>query len=162
MENNGEIEKVSRGVYVSPDVFEDEMYILGKKRHAIIYSHETALFLHDLTDRDPIAYSVTVPSGYNTKTLCEKGILVHYIKKDLHSIGKIEMPTSFGNKIFAYDMERTICDVLKNKNKMDIAVLTDAVKRYSRKKDKDLNKLMQYAEIFKVTNLVRNYMEVLL
>ena len=89
-------------------------------------------------------------------------MIVYYIKKSLRDVGKTEVTTSFGNKVFAYDMERTICDVLKKKNKMDIGVLTDAVKRYSRRKDKNLNKLMEYSKVFKVTKLIKNYMEVLL
>ncbi len=159
---SGDLERVTTGVYVLPDEFADKMYINQLRRPKIIYSHETALFLHELTDRDPISYMVTVPTGYNPTRLREDGLIVYTIKRELHEIGVTEVTTMFGNTVTAYDLERTICDCLRSRNSLDIAVVTDAIKRYSRRSDKNLNMLMQMAEIFQVTKLIRNYMEVLL
>jgi len=158
----GKLERVAHGVYITPDIFEDSMYVLSQRRKAIIFSHETALFLHDLTDRDPISYSVTVPTGYNTKKLVEEGLTVFSVKKDLYGVGMVEAQTIFGNNVRTYNMERTICDILRSRNQMDIQIITEGVKRYSKRKDKDLYKLMEYAEKFKVVKIIRSYMEVLL
>jgi len=158
----GELERVSFGVYVSPDEFVDNMYALQLRKPKIIYSHETALFLHDLTDRDPISYTVTVPSGYNVPRLKEDGIKVFTIKRELHEVGATRVLTMFGNYVVAYGLERSICDCLRSRNQMDIAVVTDAVKRYAKRKEKNLNTLMRMAEAFGVTKPIRSYMEVLL
>lgn len=158
----GELERESHGVYVSPDEFADKMYIAQQRRPKIIYSHETALFLHDLTDRDPISYTVTVPTGYNSVNLREDGLVVFTVKKELHEMGTTQMETMFGHTVTAYGLERTICDCIRSRNKMDIAIVTDAIKRYARRNDKNLNVLMQMAEAFRVTKLLRSYMEVLL
>jgi len=128
----------------------------------MIYSHETALFLHDLTDRDPISYTVTVPSGYNTKAIIEDGMNVFSIKRELHELGSVQLETIFGHMVTAYGLERTICDCIRSRNKMDIAIVTDAVKRYAKRSDKNLNILMAMAETFRVTKPLKNYMEVLL
>ena len=161
-ENMGKIERVSRGIYVAADTMEDKMYILNLQRNKIVYSHETALFLHGLTDRDPLFYDVTVPTGYNTKNLINEGITVYSIQSDLYSLGKIEVKTLFGNKVRCYDLERTICDILRSRNKADKSVMLDAIKRYSRLKEKNLNRLMNYAEKFNIKRIVKTYMEVLL
>ena len=105
---------------------------------------------------------VTVPTGYNPTRLREDGFTVFTIKRELHEIGVAKLTTMFGNSVTVYDMERTICDCLRSRNNLDIAVVTDALKRYAKRKDKNLNKLMQMAETFKVTKLLRGYMEVLL
>lgn len=160
--HSGDLERVTTGIYVLPDEFTDKMFIVQLRRPKIIYSHETALFLHELTDRDPISYMVTVPTGYNPTRLREDGFTVFTIKRDLHEIGVTKLTTMFGNSVTVYDMERTICDCLRSRNNLDIAVVTDAIKRYAKRKDKNLNKLMQMAETFKVTKLLRGYMEVLL
>ena len=160
--HSGDLERVTTGIYVLPDEFTDKMFIVQLRRPKIIYSHETALFLHELTDRDPISYMVTVPTGYNPTRLREDGFTVFTIKRELHEIGVTKLTTMFGNSVTVYDMERTICDCLRSRNNLDIAVVTDAIKRYAKRKDKDLNKLMQMAETFKVTKLLRGYMEVLL
>ena len=159
---SGELERVSFGVYISPDEFADKMYATQLRRPKIIYSHETALFLHDLTDRDPINYTVTVPTGYNATRLREDGLKVFTIKRELHEVGITQLSTMFGHAVTVYGLERTVCDCLRSRNQMDIAVVTDAIKRYARRKDKNLNTLMQMAETFNVTNPLRSYMEVLL
>ena len=158
----GILERVSFGVYISPDEFADMMYATQLRRPKIIYSHETALFLHDLTDRDPTQYTVTVPTGYNATRLREDGFKVFTIKRELHEVGASQLSTMFGHKVVVYSLERTICDCLRSRNQMDIAVVTDALKRYARRQEKNLNTLMKMAETFSVTKPLRSYMEVLL
>ena len=159
---SGVLDRVSFGVYTLPDEFVDKMYIVQLRRPKIIYSHETALFLHDLTDRDSVNYTATVPTGYNATRLREDGFKVFTIKRELHKVGVTQLSTMFGHMVVAYGMERTICDCLRSRNQMDIAVVTDAVKRYAKRKEKNLNTLMQMAETFNVTKPLRSYMEVLL
>lgn len=159
---SGELERAAFGVYVLPDELIDKMYIAQLKRPKIIYSHETALFLHDLTDRDPLSYTVTVPAGYNIAQLRKEGFTVFSITKELHNVGVTKLTTMFGHTVIVYGLERTICDCLRSRGRMDIAIVTDAVRRYVLRKDKDLTALMQMAETFGVTKLLRSYMEVLL
>jgi len=159
---SGKLERVAHGVYISPDDFMDKMYVAQLRRPKIVYSHETALFLHGLTDRDPVSYTITVPSGYNTKAIIKDGMNVFSIKRELHELGSVQLETIFGHMVTAYGLERTICDCIRSRNKMDIAIVTDAVKRYVKRSDKNLNILMEMAETFRVTKPLRNYMGVLL
>ncbi|HHU12785.1 MAG TPA: abortive phage infection protein [Clostridiaceae bacterium] len=160
--NAGEVERVAQGVYISQEAFLDKMYVLQKRLSTIIYSHETALFLHDLTDRDPIRYAVTLPSNVRSKRLKDENIRVFYIKRELHDVGVTTMQTVFGNNVFAYGLERTICDCIRSRNQMDIAIVADAMKRYAKRSDKDLNLLMSFADQFRISNVINRYLEVLL
>jgi predicted transcriptional regulator of viral defense system len=78
--HSGDLKRVTTGIYILPDEFVDKMFNVQLRRPKIIYSHETALFLHDLTDRDPINYMVTVPTGYNPTRLKEDGFTVFTIE----------------------------------------------------------------------------------
>lgn len=156
------LEKVGRGVYIASDSIEDEMYALQSRYPKLIYSHETALFLHDLSDRTPFEYSATVPSGYKVVDKISERVKTYYIKKELHSLGTVDMTTSFGNPIRVYNIERTICDCVRSRNRIDIQILNDALKRYVRLKSTDLGLMMDYAKTFKVDKLIKNYLEVLL
>lgn len=156
------IERISQGVYITPDTFDDEMYVLQARNQRIIFSHETALYLHDLTDRDPLEWSVTVPYGYNATHLRDEGIKVYSIKKDLHQMGIKKMKTQFGRTIMAYDRERTICDILRNRNNTDVAILNEGIKRYLENKDKNIPQLMRYGEKLRIQNVLRKYVEILL
>ena len=162
MTQRGLIERATRGVYVLPDVIEDEFYAIGVRCRKGVFSHDTALFLHDLTDRTPLTFSITLPKGYNPSSLKELPLEFFYVKTELHELGKITTLSPHGKEINTYDIERTICDVVRSKNRMDIQIFTDALKRYSRRKDKDLSKLMKYAKVFKIDQKMREYMEVLI
>ena len=59
------LEQAAHGVYVAPDAWTDAMYLLHLRCGQAVFSHETALFFHNLTDREPLQYSVTVKTGYN-------------------------------------------------------------------------------------------------
>lgn len=157
----GKIERIGRGIYVLTDLLEDEMYIMQKKYPNLIYSHETALFLHELSDRTPFEYSATVPSGYKVVSTISEMSKIYYIKKELHLMGAIEGKTSFGNTIKVYNVERTICDILRSRNRMDIQIFSDALKRVVKKKHLDYVLLVKYARKFKVEKILNTYMEVL-
>lgn len=158
----GKLERVSRGVYVLPGEIEDEMYYMQIKYPKLIYSHETALFIHGLSDRTPFEYSSTVPSSYKVVKNISENNKVYYIKNELHSLGITTSKTSFGNDIKLYNIERTICDIVRSRNKIDIQILNDALKRYVKLKSADFNLLGEYAKKFHVDKIIKKYMEVLL
>jgi predicted transcriptional regulator of viral defense system len=162
LEKNKEIERISRGVYKTPSAMEDEMFIFQSKYKSSIYSHETALFLHDLTDRNPLTYSISVPSGYHSSALNASGHKVYYVNRKLFSLGVISMPSPHGTEIKVANLERTICDILRSRNQMDVQYLNTALKRYVARKDKNINLLYEYAKKFGVQKIVRQYIEVLL
>lgn len=156
------IEQVAHGVYVSPEAWVDGMYLLHLRCEQAVFSHETALYFHDLTDREPMEYAITVKNGYNPTKLKEDGIKVYTIKKELHDVGITTMTTSFGNPVLVYDKERTICDIIRSRSHIEIQMLQDAIKQYVQRKDKDLRLLMKYAAMFHVEKVLRQYLEVLL
>lgn len=107
-------------------------------------------------------YSVTVKSGYNPTSLKEAQIQVYSVKKELYELGKSDMQTTFGHTVPVYDMERTICDVIRSRSKIEIQTFQESLKQYVRCKDRNLRKLMQYASALHVERILRKYLEVLL
>ena len=155
-------ERVSHGVYVSSGAWEDENYILSLRCPQGIFSHDEALYFHGLIDREPIKKTITVYTGYGTGALVRDGIKVFTVKKDLLSIGKEEIVTSYGHKVPMYDLERTICDLVRSKKWFEIQDYQTALRSYVGRKDKNLYKLMEYAKAFHVDKKIREYMEVML
>ena len=159
---NGEIERVSRGVYRAVTSIEDELFSFQARYKSSIYSHETALYLHDLTDRSPLLYSISVPVGYHSMSLKISGHKIFYVNRDLFDLGVISIKSPNGNEIKATNLERTICDVLRSRNQVDVQTINVAMKRYVGNKAKNLNLLYNYAGQFRVQKIVREYIEVLL
>lgn len=159
---DNDMEQISHGVYATKDTWTDAMYLVHLRCKQAVFSHETALFLHDLTDREPMEYEITVKTGYNPSKLKEDGIKVYTVKKELHGKGIIMMQTPFGHSIPIYNMERTICDIIRNRNNTEMQTFQSALKQYAKRKDKNLRQLMQYASDFRVDKILRQYLEVLL
>ena len=156
------LEHVASGVYMNPNEWKDELYLLCLKNPKAIYSYETALFLHGFMEREPSRIFMSVPQGYNATHLREKGVKVFQVRENRTLLGKTEILTSFGNKVAVYDKERTICDMIQRKENIDIQVFQTAMKEYVGCKDKNLSNLMKYAFLFGVEEEVKGYMEVLL
>ena len=159
---SGFIEKAERGIYITPGGLDDALYWMQQRAKKIVYSHETSLFLHKLTDRTPIRYSITVPSSYKVSEALKISHKIFYIKKELIDLGKIEIASGMGNSITAYNLERTLCDIIRSRNKIDRQIFIEALKNYTCSKDKDLHRLYKYAGVFGVEKTLYQYLEVLL
>ena len=93
------MERVAHGVYLAEDAWPDELYQLYLSNSRIIFSHETALYLHGLMEREPKRVNVTVKAGYNASHLRNKGICVYQVKDDVYELGVTEIQTNLGNKV---------------------------------------------------------------
>lgn len=155
-------ERVAQGVYLSPEAWEDSAFVLHQRCPRAVFSHDEALFYYELIDREPMEQTITIYSGYNTQKLKASGIKVFTVKKELLNVGRIEYKNSFGHMVPIYDMERTICDLVRSRSSFEIQDFQTAIKSYIRRPDRDLNRLMSYAPLFHVEKLIRQYMEVLL
>lgn len=159
--DNG-FEKAAHGVYASPETWEEENYILSLRCPQGVLSHDEALYYHGLTDREPLQKTITIYTGYGTSRMVADGIKVFTVKKELLDIGKEIVKTSYGHDIPLYNRERTICDLIRSRNRFEIQDFQTALKTYIMGKNKNLNRLMEYAKLFHVDKKIREYMEVLL
>lgn len=162
LEHNGEIEWVSRGIYRLVASIDDEMFNFQVRYKSSIFSHETALYLHDLTDRTPLSYSISIPVGYHSISLNEGGHKMFYVNRELFALGVILMKSPHGNEIRTTNLERTICDVLRSRNQVDVQFVNEALKKYIVNKDKNIDQLYNYASRFRIQKIVRTYIEILL
>lgn len=145
MENNNDIEKVSRGIYLSPSAFEDSYFSFQQKYKKAIFSHMNALYFYGMTEEFPYNYTVTVPQSYHVDTVNEK-CNVFYVSDDIYELGIVEIETPNGNKVRAYDKERCICDIIRSKGRMDSEQVKKTIKQYMQSKDKDMAKLSEYSK----------------
>lgn len=159
--DSGDLYRYGRGLYVKTSTWEDDFYLLQRKYGRGIYSYDTALYLLGYSDRTPAKYTMTFPKGYNSASLKQENIIIKRVIQKNYEFGIIEIKSPSGNPIKVYDLERTLCDILRG-NGSDIQIVTEAMKRYATSKEKDIHRLMQYAENLRVKPKVLHYMEVLL
>lgn len=156
------LEQVAHGVYASREAWEDRNYILSLRCPQGVLSHDEALYHYGLIDREPLWQTITIYTGYGTSRLVADGIKVFTVKKELLNVGREMVRTVHGHMVPMYDRERTICDLLRSRNYFEIQDFQTALKAYARSREKNLNKLTEYAELFHVDRLIHEYMGVLL
>ena len=156
-----QIERVSRGVYIKKNILVDEFVVLQSKSRNAIYSNMTALYLHGLSNRIPIKYDITINGGYNGSLQKDNKVNLFYTKRETLYLGVINYMLDSGSIIKVYDVEKTICDIIKNKNKIDAEIFNKAIRTYFYRKNKNTLKLYNYAKQMNIYNKVRDTFEVL-
>lgn len=154
--------RIRRGQYIFPDDIQDELLSIDKRSSNIIFSHETALFLHGISDRVPFEHSVTMPSGKTVSKAIVEECKIYYIKPELFELGETALPTPAGNMVSAYDLERTICDIVRSRSRVGQETFLASMKAYAASPKKNLNLLDSYAKQMHLAGVVRKYLEVLL
>lgn len=144
MEKNNDIEKISRGIYLSPSAFEDSYFFFQQKYKKTIFSHMNALYFYGMTEEFPYNYTVTVPQKYHDDNVNGK-CNVFYVPDKMYEIGVVEVETPSGNKVRTYDKERCICDIIRSEGRMDPEQVKKTIKQYAQSKDKNMAKLSKYA-----------------
>lgn len=158
---DNKIERISRGVYIKKNTLVDEFVVLQSKSKYVIYSNTTALYLHGFSNRIPIKYDITVKSGYKGSLQKEDNVNLFYTKDELLNLGVINYKLNSGNIIKVYDLDKTICDIIKNKKKIDAEIFNKAIRDYFYSKNKNTLKLYEYAKKMNIYNKVRDTFEVL-
>lgn len=157
--DEGYIERVEKGVYTKKGRLLNDFFLIQQRYKTGVFSHNTALYFYNLTDRTPLKYDLTFKSNVRVN---EELISAHYIDSSKYDIGLTKMKLPDNTSIYVYDLERTIIDILRDRNKIDLQIFNQALNGYMKKKEKNLIKLSKYARVFKVENILKKYMEVLL
>ena len=119
-----ELECVAKGIYLSPDAWEDPFYLLQTRYPQIIFSHETSLYLLGMAEREPLQFTVTVKAGYHAKSMKEQKIKVYRVKRELLELGVVNLESPEGHLVKAYNAERTVCDLLRSRSNVEISGFT--------------------------------------
>lgn len=154
------LERIARGIYITEDVWPDELYIMQVRNKAVIFFGETALYLHGLIDREYSEICVSVPTGYNATHLKTENVRVKYASKNSYGLGVCTVPSTSGNMVKVYDRERCICDLISDRNKIEVQNFQTAIREYMLRKDKKLSRLIEYAEKLGMRDEVMKYVEV--
>ena len=160
MLKKGLIERVENNTYSLKKVQVDEYFLLQLKYPNAIFTYDTALFFHGMLDRTPTGIHLTIPTSYSASELKrEKNIVIYYAKDNIYNKGMTSLKTPFGNVVRSYNLEKTICDIINNDKMLDEKIYLDAVKKYIKKKKKDLVLLDKYAKMYNIEDKLSQLME---
>ena len=161
MQEEGIIERIERGIYVTKDFKYDEYYLFQLKYPKAIFSYNTALYFYEMTERTPIKMDVTVYREYNPHRF-KDFVNVYKVSKELYDLGVIEKKSPQGMKVKTYNLERTVCDIIKDKDSIDIEIRNKAIKKVIKSKEFNASKMFEYAKRMNIYDKVKNYMEAII
>ena len=155
------IERIERGIYVTKDYEYDEYYLFQLKYPKTVFSYNTALYFYEMTERTPIKMDVSISKNYNPHRF--KDIVnVYRINDELFDLGIVEKKSPQGMKVRTYNLERTICDIIKDKDNIDIEIRNKAIKKAIKSKEFNASKMFEYAKKMNIYDKVKNYMEAII
>ena len=162
MVDSGSLVRESKGIYTVTSDTPDEYSLIQSRSDRLIFSYGTALYLLGMSDCVPSIIDVTVPQGYNVSRIKKSypSIRFHYVKPDVLFEGVKTVIIPQGYRVKVYDEERCLCDLIKDKKKIDKQLFTQAVKEYFAGSH-SARKLLKMAKLFGVEDDTRMYMEVL-
>lgn len=150
----GKIEKVAHGLYVKPNTIVDEYFVMQKRYPKIVFSFETSLYLHNLLNRVPFSIHITVPRGKKVNLKAN----IHYQVINKFNIGIMHIKTPLGNTVRCYNIEKTICDVIK-RHSLDLETQNEMFNRYFALPNKNINLLLKYAKTYNVYETINAIVE---
>jgi len=142
----GDVERSERGVYVLSVDFADDLFQLQQVFRRGIFSHQTAVMLHRLSTFSPFYYSMTFPHGYHSKSFEKRKVQPSFSTEKYYDVGVEEVETWFGNKVVAYNKERTIIDMLRSEDMLYWE--EEIMSNYLNDPDKNITRLLDYARLF--------------
>lgn len=159
---SGLLVRIRTGVYITPDGLVDDLFLAGLSVPYGIFSHGTALFLNGLTDQTPMEPMMTLPQKRVLTNRLRSEIKCFYVPDDKLEMGVVKRATPMGNEVLTYDAERTICDLIRSRSRLDDELVLDGLRQYVASSTKDIARLGEYAKRLGVLQSVKKSLEVVL
>ena len=160
---SGKIQRIARGKYVAYETQSDQLYLEQQIYPPLIYSHETALYLSCYLSAPPSVHIATLPKSNRNVHALSQPLRLYYVSPYLHILGAIMVQTPQGHAVTVYNMERTICDLMRHRyHIISPQLIYDLLKNYMQRPDSNMTLLHDYANQFQISSLLNKYIDLLL
>lgn len=161
---DAKLEKVATGLYALPHENIDEYLYFTHRIKKGVFSHETAAYLQGLTTKIPCNYVMTIMVGDNVSrvTRLKDNINFKYVNKELFELGKVEQLSPFGRRLSTYDKERTVLDIIRDKDRIEGQIFRETIRTYFLNDTINLLRLSQYAMLMDMEDELIQYTEIML
>lgn len=147
--------RIDRGIYSTTKTTVTPYYAIQNKSKKIIYSHFTSLYLQGIYKNIDKQEQISVRQGYNAKKF--KNYKVFYNSPSNYKKGLITYMYN-GQKLKIYDLERSVCDIIKDRNRFDESMYNKFINYYFNKIDLNYKKLLEYSKALRISKLVHHYL----
>lgn len=153
--NDNKLYRVDRGIYSITNKSVDSYYSMQVQSSKIIFSHFTALEIQKFYKNIDGKKHISVLQGYNAKKFSD--CKTFYNNEKTYKIGLIDYIYN-GQKIKIYDIERSVCDIIKDRNRFDSSEYNKFINYYFNINHLNYKKLLEYSTCLKISKLVHHYL----
>lgn len=156
---DGVVERVKQGVYHYVTVsFDNTMIDVEKVVPGGVLCLYSAWSYYELSVQIPHSFNIAIEKSRKITLPVFPPVDLYYWKREYHELGVVEQEID-GYKVKIYNMEKSVCDAIKYRNKIGSSVTTEILKNYLKQKERNLSLLMEYARKMRVEKTLRTYME---
>jgi len=164
LRDSGKLEMISRGLYrlkEGPEPSLPDFIPAAKKVPQGVICLISALAFHEITTQIPHFVYLAIPLKAYKPTISYPPMRYFWYSKKLLTTG-VEKHRIAGFTFKIFDIEKTLVDCVKFRNKIGTDIVLEALKMYWRRKNSNINKLMDYAKLFRVEHVLRPVMETII
>jgi predicted transcriptional regulator of viral defense system len=160
----GSLKQVVRGQYrlaSMPEFTEPDLVAVALRSHQGVICLVSALFFHELTTQIPHEVYLAIPSGRKPPVLRYPPVRVFYYSSATFTKG-VQVHDVQGVKVRIYSPERTLVDCFKFRNRIGVDVAVEAMKRYCRRRNSNMDAVLGFARLCRVEKVMAPYLETVL
>lgn len=157
---SGRVLKVKQGVYKWINSDQTELVEVARTVPEGVFCLYTACQYYQLTTFVASAYHLAIPKKSKVVLPVYPPIKLYYWETVSYQTGRTDIKPD-GVSILMYDLEKTVCDVIRQRNKVGLDLVKEVVTTYLQRTDRNLANLVQYAGELGVKNYVSTYLNLL-
>lgn len=155
----GELVRLRNGLYADPEAMTENIVDIDTIVPDGILCLYSAWYHYNLSTQVPDAFYVAVARTRKLNLPQFPEIKPVFQTSELLQIGKTSIEEN-GIKLHITDLERSVCDAVKYRNKIGIDVMTEIIDNYLRNPNRNLTTLTAYAKKLRVFSTLQQILQV--
>ncbi len=163
LRDSGVLERLARGLYRLsdlPPVGDPDLALVSGRIPQGVVCLISALAIHDLTTQIPHEVHLAISRSARYPVCSEVPLTVYRFAKASFAAGVIERDIS-GTVVRVFDAEKTVADCFKYRNKIGLDVVLEAMAACKRRPGFSVQRILEYARVNRVSNVIRPYLEII-
>ena len=156
--DNGTLMRIRKGVYVKTSALANNMIDVERIIPNGVLCLYSAFSHYELSTQVPSATCIAIEAKRKVRLPEYPPIELFFWKPENLNFGIIKKQIS-GYIVRITDMERTVCDAVKYRNKIGLDVCGEIIDNYLKKENRNISLLHEYAKRLRVKNILTKYLE---
>ena len=154
----GNLVRIRKGVYAETSALANNMIDVERIVPRGVLCLYSAFSHHGLSTQVPSSTCIAIDARRKVRLPDYPIIDLYYWKKEYLEFGIMQKEIS-GYDVLITDLERTVCDAVKYRNKIGLDVCGEVIDSYLKKDNRNISLLHEYAQILRVKNILTTYLE---